>query len=833
MLSAQQPNRGGNLSKTGDAQISGRIIDEQTKKPVHYASVYIYRTMKDTTLITGAISKEDGSFVLENLPYGKFRIEIKFIGYQKYDIDNIILSPKNTPLDIGEIKFTPIPVTAEGIVVEAEREYVSYDIDKKVFNVSKDLSAAGGSAIDVMQNIPSITVDIEGNVSMRGNSSVNILIDGKPSSLMSVDQATALEQIPAENIDRIELITNPSAKYDPEGVTGIINIIMKKNDDIGYNGMVSVNVGTKDKYNGNINLNVRKGDFNTFLNYGVRLGHMPGTSTVNTTSIVNDTTYTSEQNGESDRKHNFHNFRGGIDFTIDGHNFILSSGYGFSDGRSRDTTSYIDANLFEGITSLNTQNNASDNDGKNFDLSLNYKKPFTGKMHELTADVVFSSFSRTGSTNYSRYYYDGLQNFYTIFNKNYSDNLSSVLTLQTDYSRPFGDDSRLDMGAKAVLRTIDNDFKYYDYDTTSQDWLVNYDNSKHFKYHENVVSAYFTFQDKISNLGYQVGLRAEETITDITTTKNDSQQNLIKSEGKNDYLSLFPTLHLKYNLSEVNSVNLSYSRRITRPSFRSLDPFIDNTDPRNISYGNPDLKPEYSDALEFGYLFYLPTTSVNISAFYRYTKDMITRFSTLVDSITTVTTYGNLNSGYSLGLELIATQNFGKWWRINGSISSYHAEIDKSSQYTGETKSWSWNGRINSTFNIFQIVDLQLMFNYRSPSVMLSSSRGLSGGPGGGGPGGGFGPQGFSGKSKEDFSLDLGLKIDLFNGNGSINLRARDILQTSKFASEYYGTDFSYVSERLRESPIIFLGFSYKFNEYKRAKERNIDEDSYREQNNE
>ncbi|HOE59201.1 MAG TPA: TonB-dependent receptor [Bacteroidales bacterium] len=788
-------NTKGNLPSQKTGVIKGRIIDQSSKMPLEYANIAIFRK-RDSALINGTITNEKGDFIIEKLPFGRFFVKLSFIGYATRSIDSVFITPKQPEVNLGTIRIKLVENKLQGVEITEKRAPVEYNLDKKVYNVDQNIVSMGGTAIDIMQTIPAVQVDLDGNVSLRGSSNVNILIDGRPSNLVSLDQ------LPSSMVERVEVVTNPSARYDPDGTTGIINIILKKNRAEGINGMVSVNAGTKDKYNASINLNYREKKFNFFTSYNFRQFSDEGTSFSHRETIINDTLSYLDQNGDSRRKGNFHNFTLGADYFIDNYNTLSLSGmYNIRGNDGRENMDNLSTNFKFDTLSLFNRTSINSNDNSGYQGILNYKRTFDDKTKELTADVYYS-YSDGNSDNLITQKYTQLPNGLPgelIQQKTISDNSRNMLTAQTDYVTSLWA-GRLETGYKYRYSNEDSDYGFYNYDS-ADGWTSDFNRSNRFKYSESIHAAYLIYtRDITDKLFIQGGLRAEAA---QTTSDQVTQDSIFK----NDYFSLFPTLHVRYNFNNKNQIQLSYSRRVNRPWSRFLNPFIDYSDPLNLSAGNPALKPEYSNSLELGYTLQFGKTTLTPSVFYTNTSGVISRIMSVDNNGVSFTTFKNQDKSSAAGLEVILAQQFAKWWRLNTNFSYYHAEVDGPDITQQTASSNSWTFRLNSLMSVPRLADIQINFNYNSPMV-FNPSIGRHGGGG------------TQGKMEENYWADLGIKKNFLDGNASISLRLSDIFKTMKFNMTTYGSNFTSKSERTRDSRTLFVGLSYKFNDYKRRQQK-------------
>jgi outer membrane receptor protein involved in Fe transport len=644
-----------------------------------------------------------------------------------------------------------------------------------------------------------VTVDIDGTLSMRGSSNVTILVDGKPSGLSGLSSSAILEQIPASSIERIEVITNPSAKYDPDGMSGIINIIMKKKKEKGYNGMISVTTGTGNKYNGSVNMNFRREKLNLFGSYDMRQNKRKGNSHFQRQTIFNDTltfldTYeNSSNNGLSN------NIRGGFDYLFNDFNSVTLSlftnvSYGNDDeyGKSAELDS-----IMQPYSYYDNFNKERSND-KSSDYNLNYRKTYEKKGKEWTIDAIYSS-SASNEHNYiTTQFYDSQHipvSDLPLLRHTLTDETSNVFTIQSDYINPLSEKSRLEAGFKSIIRAIDSDYKCdsFVYNGFNK-WQYDSLQSNLFVYNEQLHSAYGIFSGSVTNLEYQAGLRFEQAFT--RSSQKTSNENFT-----NDYFNVFPTLHLSYKIKNNNSLQLSYSRRINRPSAHHLNPFVDKSMVSVYHFGNPRLTPEYVNTYEAGYLKYWDKTSLNTTAFYRQINDIIQRYVYLVQiNDSTQIQYAtekNMSRGISYGLEVVLQQDIFKWWNINLNYSYFRNKIEGDADGTALTNSnYTWNTKLNSSMTVWKNLDIQLIGNYRAPMVNIQ------------------------GVMQAMYNVDVALKKDFFRGNMSVSIRASDIFNTQQFNMHRTGEGLIIDMKRKRESRIVYIGLTYRINGGIKQKEK-------------
>jgi len=766
--------------------IKGVVIDKQSQQPVEYANLAVF-LKEDSSLVSGAITNQKGYFNIENLPIGNYYLRVSFIGYKSIFIPNIVISAKEPNLNLGRIMFQPSVESLGEVNIVAEKNLMEYSLDKKVINVSQNLNSVGGNAVDVLQNIPSVSVDYDGNVSLRGSTNINILIDGRPAIVSGGNKQAILEQIPASSIDAIEIITNPSAKYNPEGMSGIINIKTKKRVATGLNGLASVSLGTGNRYNSSLNLNYSLPKINFFGSWDARWFRGRGYGNTYRQTWLNDTITYSYQNMNMRRRMTNNTFKAGFDWFIDNKNTITLSGQ-FNPGSSSRTQDLYSSSLdFQKIVYDNFyKKNIEDEDYKNYTFNLNYKRNFNKKNQELTADFSYSKYDGNENTdmNNNRYIIDYvIQNpLLSVLQKQYDIGNNYNFNTQVNYSQPLNEKSKIEIGYNGIIRNMDNNFylEDFNYILGVYERKTQFDN--HFNYNENIQAIYSTYSNEFGKSSLQLGLRAEK----VFTTSEQLTQN---QKVDNDYVSIFPTLHYSMKLPKKNEIQFSYSRRVNRPAFEDLNPFKDYSNPLMIRMGNPYLMPEYINSFEINHSKFLNKTSIFTSLYYRQILDVIKRLSYLGQDGVNYYTSVNLSKGTNYGVDFVVEREIFKWWKINANFSYFRTIIEGNSiDGNISNDNYSWTTKFNSNMNLLKNLTIQISANYRAPLVT---------------------PQG---KMYENYGADLAVKKDFLKDMLSLSFRISDIFNTQKFDMDAYGTGFYSTMSRKRQTQMAFLTISYKIN---------------------
>jgi outer membrane receptor protein involved in Fe transport len=760
--------------------ISGQALDSQTGNPLISASVALHKSA-DSSLVTGLYTKENGKFIFDNLAYGKYYIKVSYVGYGDGLSNELVLTPANTDINSGNIKLVPEYVNTSELNVTARKEFVEYNFDKKVINVERSMVAAGGSATDVLRNTPSVAVDVDGNVSLRGSGSIQILIDGKPSS-RAQSGSTMLDMIPAESIDKIEIITNPSARYEAEGSTGIINIVMKKEKALGTNGIFTVNAGTGDKYGANANINTGLGGVNLYFNYSLRDDRRSGSGLSSRVLYSGDTTTTLLSNSSRSTDMLSHQINPGFEFNFwDNNQISFNANYNYSDRTHYNNVNYNQSENYQASPLLYFNNIAEPNFDNSLDLNLSYRHTFEKPGHQLNASAMYSYSRDNESTNSYLFYQDNLEYSPRNWITKTKENVSTA-TFQFDYSLPLEYGIKVETGYKTNFRNFDNSFNYLNADLLKGGTYEDISKKNNFLFEENVHSIYGIIQDSLADFRIQGGLRYEYTII-------GGDQLITGEKFDRSYGSLFPSIHLSYTLTDINKAFLSYSRRINRPRSHSLDPIIDYSDSLNLWHGNPNLKPEYIDAIEFGMENNFSFAGINYTLFYRRTTDMMTMFQLSLGNNVFEITRMNIAKGINYGMEFSVFKPVSNWLRFNGDFSFFKNIISGATpDMVIDNESFNWTARINTNINFSQDLSFQVMANYSSPSATAQGTR------------------------AESYNIDLGAKLDLFDKKLQVFSRLSDIFNTQSHKFRNNGVDFISISEFRRESRVLVIGLTYKLN---------------------
>lgn len=780
-----QPQEG--ASQTG--AVRGTVQETGTGQAVPFASVVLLRP--DSTFVGGAQAGANGAFEVAAVPLGTYVLRATAVGYGTVRRP-VSLTAAAPTLALGVLRLRVASTRLKDVVVTAERPVVTGGLDKKVVDVTKDLTATGGTAVDVLQNVPSVTVDQTGAVSIRGASNVTIFIDGKPTG-------TTLDQIPASSIQSVEVITNPSARYDASGAGGILNIVLKKERRDGLNGQVSATGGTRDKANASLQLNYRKGRVNLFGQYDYRRDRRRFAGTVDQTTSSPDSTLQLHQDRSGLNLQNTHAARLGLDYALTPEQTLTLA------VQPRLNLTTVEEALLSRQVNASAGNrpvpagssdraNATAGTFRAADVTLDYRREWAQqKGRELTALAVYTPLLNDNAVDSRLAYLDGSGRA----QRQQTRNHTTQATAQVDYVQPLGEQSRWEAGARSSLRRYDIDYQF-----TSVPALA-FNPSNRFRYGQYVQAAYGLYAGGGGKLSYQAGLRAEHTT--ITGEQRTTNERFAQR-----YLSLFPTAVLAYDLPHDQRVQVSYSRRIGRPEASDVNPFIDRTDQLNLQAGNPQLRPEFVNSWELGHqVDWAGGRSLGTTAFYRLETATLKPFrqvltDPLTGSLVTLTTRLNVGDETSYGLEVVGASPLASFWKVNGTASAFRRTIRGSQAGTSvNTASLAFTGRLNNTFTFSKRFDAQLAVNYRSP---INSAQGTRG---------------------ENFNVDAAARCNVLGEHGTFTLRVADIFNTLRFDSNDAGLSFATATRFKRESRIAYLGFTYRFGQSQenRTRRRSADDE--------
>ncbi|MDO9634188.1 MAG: outer membrane beta-barrel family protein [Paludibacter sp.] len=780
--------------------IRGKIIDGTTNQPLDFVNIALLKEA-DSAPATGVVSDEKGDFELPRVPNGKYTLRVSFVGYNTIELP---LRVTDKELNMGLIKLLEDSKSLSEVEVIGQGTQMRFEIDKKVFSVDQNIASAGGSATEVLQNIPSIDVDNEGNVSLRNNSSVEVWINGKPSGLTVENRAQILQQMPAESIESIEIMTNPSAKFNPEGTSGIINLVMKKNRRGGYYGSASLGTvwsqGSNPGISSGLNYNYSSGKFDAYINLGYRAMNFAGGGWSNR-YFLNGTDTTSLLRQDNNRLFGYSGLftRAGIDFRINDKNSIGLSGFGMlGTGGGNNNTNYVLTNYLNPLGSKDyNRYNVSDGGRPGMNVSLDYKLEIDKKGSNLMSSLSYSTHNRYSDETYLQR--ENANNDTTSYLLQTNQGQSEEIQFKLDYTQKFTENDRLEAGWQSTLQDRFGP-------NSGKNLLTNqpiYEYYNEFKYAEQIHATYLTYGTRINKLSLQGGLRAEyywrHPINTVMDANGNLQTNDYNSKGQ---IQLFPSFFASYSLPDNNELQFNASRRISRPRGRNLNPFRDYSDSTNISYGNLELLPEYTTVMELNYLKTWDKHSLSSTIYHRFTDDVIQRVS-YVNGPVMENTYMNVTKSQSSGFEFVIKNNLFKILNLTSSLNLYYNKLD-SSAYTNPynqsivtvpgQENFTWSGRVIGNVILGKNTFGQITGQYSAPRLIAQ------------------------GRETASYSIDLGLRQSLLNRNLSLNFMVRDVFDTRRRSSVTWGEGFYQQSESYFHGRMLGLTATYNFGNMKPRK---------------
>ncbi|PZR16193.1 MAG: TonB-dependent receptor [Flavobacterium psychrophilum] len=763
------------MAAQNTGSISGKIIDSKTKEALPYVSIVL---KENGTVTGGGISEENGTFTIKGLPLKNYAVEIQFMGYKTVNL-TANLSDAAKSINLGTINIVEEAATLDEVNIVKEVSTIEQKLDRKVITVGRDLTTAGATASDIMNNIPSVNVDQDGKISLRGNQNVRILIDGRPTNL---DPAQLLKQIPSTMIKKIELITNPSAKYNPEGMSGIINIVLHKNANDGFNGSFNsgMTFGITPKFNNSLDMNYRKGKVNFFGNIGNNFGKHFNDGFVNRYDVVSKQLIDVVNDNE--------NYLGkiGLDYYINDNNTLsVYTNQNYSNGLGDVNTGIIyPTGAFEDISQTSTY----DSDNYNNSYNLAFKHKFEKEGHTLDFEANYNDTKTTQDGAFSTVIGSAAPEAY---NDHLVDKRGNV-TANLDYVNPLSEKSTLEAGAEVrTYRTKNN------YNTNNPVVTDPQQQDVYYTYDMDIYSAYATFGQKFDKFSYQIGARLE-------SYKVEADFNHGYAGFKDDYITVYPSAYLTYNINEKNMMQISYGRRVDRPSIEQTKPIREFSTPLFTSFGNPELRPQFTNSVEWNYTkMFGKGSSVTGGIFYRFVNDEISRIfypneTTPDNDNDQIMSYGNFDKTYSYGFEVSMNYRIFKWWDIQPAIdfSSIRQRGMISQLVAGTTNDYefitktvdvnAFNARLNSNFRVNDRLSFNLFGFYRGPVSSVQN------------------------KSKEMYKIDSGARYTLLDNKMSLSVRFNDMFKTMRYGFDS-NNPFTQSGEFRWESRTVYFGINYMF----------------------
>lgn len=750
--------------------VTGKVVENQSQQPVEFATVMI-GSKETQKAITGTTTLVDGTFEVK-APSPNFYVEISFIGFLPKKIEGFEIV--NDKVDLGTVLLATNEELLGEVVIQAEKSTTEFKLDKRVFNVGKDLSSTGASALEVLNNVPSVNVNIEGEISLRGSTGVQVLINGKP-SVLADEQGGALGTITAEMIEKIEVITNPSAKYDAEGTSGIINIVIKKEERKGINGSISLNTGVPHNHSIGISLNRRTEKFNLFSQFGVGYRELPTDGESINTDLINNTTINSS--GIEYRNELFYNVILGTDYHINAHNVLTLSGnfaYEIEDQPSLTNFSFVDETGT--IASEWSRTEVTEATNPKWQYELQYKKDFKDhKDHDLLFSALGKFFGKDLSSEF-----ENVATLGTISQASQQTRTNfkeATFTFNLDYTRPIKDKWTIETGAQYVLTDVSNDYEVTDF--VAGEWIPDAGLTNVFEYDQKVLGVYGTGAFEDDKWGIKLGLRLENTDlnTLLTNTNEDNHQN---------YTNLFPSAHASYKITENISVQAGYSRRVRRPRLWDLNPFFNIRNNFSIRTGNPKLLPEFTDSYELTSIYVFDKVSLNAGVYYRYTTDVIERISIFEDNVNT-TQPENIGTNKAVGVEFNAKYNANKWLSFNGDVNYNYFNREGTFDATVfDFNADQWSSKLTAKFKLPAKIDFEITGRYDSKEQTIQ------------------------GETADNLYADMGIRKKIAKGKAVFNMSIRDIFASRVRERETIQSDF-YLYNRSLRGRFVTFGFSYGF----------------------
>ncbi len=811
-------------------RLYGKVMDSKTNKPVEFAAVQVSVFKKDSTgtlkenILNGQLTQGNGDFSLEQLPVmGELTFKIAAMGYKPYEqkVKFEIKMPQGgaqgtnwqqalnaIDKDLGNIKIEPNVVALQEVQIDGTAPILELRPDKKVFNVEKNPIATGGTAEDVLKQVPSVNVDMDGNVTLR-NAAPQIFVDGRPTTL-------TVDQIPADAIQEVEIITNPSAKYDASGgMAGILNIVLKKNRRIGYNGMVRAGADSRGRINLGGDFNVREGKVNVFLSGNLNQRKSKGTGLTERQTLGSTPSNFISQSNENSSNGYFGFIRSGADIFLDNRNTITVSG-SYMNGYFKpfEFLQTKTDTIFPGYTSssLSDRESSSKREFKNTGGTVAYKRLFPQEGKELTADVNFNSVKSDMGGNYSTQNYLGNGEAFgnPILQKQSIEGENTFVTAQTDMDFPLDKKSKIETGLRGAMRDYSSVNQNFIFDDSQQQYILVPNQTANYQYIDQVYAAYATYSKSFEKLSLQAGLRAESSFYEGELTQTGQKFST------NYPVSLFPSASASYKLNNKTDLQINYSRRINRPNFFQIIPYSDYSDSLNISKGNPGLKPEFTHSIELSAMQTLSRkNTLMASVYYKQTDGVITRYlsyeaDTILGRNVLVSTFRNANTSYAYGIELTAQNNIKGWLDITSNINAYQSVINgKNIESNLKVEQFSWFAKLNLNIKLPKNFSVSLSGDYQSKTALQINN-------GGGGRGFMGGTQNTAqGFIRPNYGVDAGLRYDFLKDKAaSLTLNVSDIFKTRvndvHSESDFYIQD----SWRKRDAQIFRLNFSYRFGKF-------------------
>lgn len=768
----------GNLafSQSNTSTIKGTVVEKVSNKPLESAAVQVFSS-NDSSLVSGSLTDVNGSFSIKDIPDGNYYVRISYIGYSNAIAKNVFAGKDNRNINFGTVKLEISEETTQEIEVVDEAPVMTFEAGKKIYDAKKDLTSQNGNVMDVLKNVPSVEVDNDGNVSLRGSRDVKILIDGKPSALLS-NGTQVLQNMPANIIDKVEVINNPSSKYEAEGVSGIINLVMKQqNQSLGYNGNLKVNGGTEDKYNLSTGGSYKNGKLSLNGNYSYWNYSMPGFTNFDRYNYTSTNSWFADQFLNWKYKGLSHYGSFGIDYDLDKENTLSLVTNIFFYNRDINSTSNIDFyNSNNELTSSFVSHNENGREGMNLEGTLTYFKKFKDKGRDFSTFINYSSRNEYDDTEFNSSQSNSTSE--QIRKSNYRFNF---LNFQADYIHPFGEKNKLEAGLKSEARFINGVYSLSYFNTPTNQWLPAPGKDNDANYKDVISAAYTEFTGEYKDFTYKAGLRGEYTIVNF---------DILRETQKFDdsYFDLFPSLNLSQKLGIENQVQLSYSRRIRRPNLFFLNPFVDYIDEYTSRSGNPYLKPQYINSFELGYTRSLKFATLTLSGFYRNSNNPINLVTYVDTNGVSSSKFENVGTSNTYGVEFILQGGLAKWWTVNASASYFNTNIfENTSQFNFDKTYNAWSARFTTNAAIPDLFDVQFTYFYNGEQLSAQ------------------------GKIEPMQSMNIALQKSFFEKRIVLGFRVNDLFNQQKFTAYNSGDTYVQTIQQKTNSRAAFFTLTYNF----------------------
>lgn len=770
-------------------QLSGTVVTEGGQ-PVPSASVSV-RDAKGA-LVNGAMAKPDGSFRVDGLPPGKYAVRVRALGYAPFVKEGVVVTPAALHVDLGRVALGQIAAQLSSVSVTAEREAAALAPDRNTYQVKDMPAAAGGNVVDVLRNVPGVEVDADNKVSFRGNQNVVVQINGRATPMKGEQLGNYLAQLPSTMVAKVEVVPNPSAKDDPEGMAGIVNVVLKQATDLGRSGGLTVGTGSTGLINTNGNLGYQAGKITLFGSYGFMRDEREMTGYTNRENLYLTPATFLDATNVGTMHPTSHNFTGSAEYKLRAKD-LLSTNLTLSkrDGERSANNYYSEFDAGRTLTGRYDRLTEMKNNDLNVDQVLTFKHTAQPQRDELSAEVRFNH----STTDFASSYLDRVLSLDGVIapdparERNALDESRDELTFQTDAVRPLGAKGKLELGYKGVVRTLDNtqDVSNFSYDT--DDFVHDAARSNAFTYDDQVHALYAVASRSAGKFGLQGGVRVEQAMTKFSLGASDESYD-------NDYRSVYPSGLVSFNLTDAKQLKLSYSKRVQRPDTRQLNPFEFREDALNVFHGNPFLKPEYTHAMELGWQQSLPKGSLQLTPFFRRTVDAVRVVRVVREDGVTVQSFENLATSDSYGADANGSFRFGKLNGFGG-FSAFRVVSDASNLTTDvSTNSFGWSARANGSYKLTKQLDAQGNFFYRAP---MNTEQG---------------------RIRAMSMLGLALRQKLYGDKASLTLRVQDPFNTMRFG--FNQADSRVVQESLRRFGArgVFASFNYNFGQAPRLRAR-------------